>query len=118
MIDRHLLDDHAAHGHARDVGRRDAVGVEHRDGVEGHVGEPVGDVRDAAIAYGRDHVGDSRRDVLELRGQPDVTVVEANDEETVGHEALAERHVVVDALTAETVDEEQRFVARGAERLV
>ena len=41
MLDGHRLDDHPAHRQAHHVGPLDSVGVEHGEGVVGHVAQPV-----------------------------------------------------------------------------
>ena len=105
MIDRQLLDDHAAHAHADDLGRCDAERVEYRDGVVSHVREPVRDDGVATVSDGGDDVGDAWREVVELARETDIAVVEADHEESLFDESIAQRHVVVDALTAEAVDQ-------------
>ena len=106
MLDGERLGDHPAHRQAHHVRLFDAVGVEDGDRVIGHVGQQVG------LAARTD------RRIVEVGRQPDVAVVEPDDVEPAGDELLAPRLGVVDALAAESVDEEQRRIAGRAERLV
>ena len=97
--------------------RVDPERVEHRDRVGGHVGERVGDLRRFAVT-GRHHARHVGSDVGEVGRQADVAVVEADRRGSLGGEALAPLGPVVDALAAESVDQEQRRIGRVAERLV
>jgi len=99
------------------VGHVHVEGVQHRDGVVGHVAEAIRDLRRSTLAHGRGDVAEARREAVEFGGQSDVAVVKANDEESTVHEALTEFDVEVDALTSEPIDEEQRFVAHATEGL-
>ena len=72
------------------VGRVDAEVVEHADGVVGHVEQVVRRV-DRASPPNAARIARIGVDVgVDLGGQPDVAVVEADDEEAPVDEALAE----------------------------
>ena len=79
--------------------RVDLQVVEHGDRIGGHVAHRVG-----------------APTLVELGRQAHVAVVEADDEEPLGRELLAPLGPVVDALTAEPVDQQQRGVARDRRR--
>ena len=100
MVDREPLRDHPAHRHAHDVGALRVHRVEDRHRVAGHVAQRVA-VRPSSFD-----------------DKPDVAVVEPHDAIALRRELLAPLLVVVDALRAEAVDEQQRRVRGGAERLV
>ena len=113
MVDGELLDDHPAHRHPHDMGPVDSQVVEYGHRVGGHVGQVVGDVRFFSFPERLHHARHVRRDVRELGGQPDVAVVEPDDEEASAHESFAPFRRVVDALGAEAVDHQQGRVPTG-----
>ncbi len=100
VAQRDLLRDHPAHRRAHDVRRVDAVRVEHRDRVVGHVFDRV--------------VGLAERVV---RRQAGVTVVVADDEATGGREPFAELVGPHQHRRAGPHDEQDRGVGLVAERL-
>ena len=107
--DRHQLRDHAAHRRAEEVGAVQPEGVEEPDGVGGHLVEGVRERAQVAPA-----------DRLVVGGpfhplrQPDVTVVEADDEEPRGDEIIDVAPVPPVQLRALTHDHQQRRVGRIA----
>ena len=75
MPDGDGLRDHAAHRYADDVRALDVQGREQPDGIVGHVLQSVRGVRCIA-AHEFHRVGS--RNAGEVRGEPDVAVVEAD----------------------------------------
>jgi hypothetical protein len=117
VLDGHGLGDHPAHRHAEHVGPVDAEGVEHGDGVGGHVGQQVGHRRRLARGQRLPH-GPHVDRLAHVRRQPGVAVVEAHDVHAPVDERGAEVGAPADHLAAEPVDQQQRRVGRIPERLV
>ena len=107
MLDGHRLHDHPAHRQAHDVGPLDAVGVEHGEGVVGHVAA-------GGSAAFWSSTGAPANDV----DRPTSRLSKRMTWKPAVGEHLAPRVLVVGALAAEAVDEQQRRVGRVAERVV
>ena len=105
VLDGHQLRDHAAERGTDHVGGRPAGRVEHRDGIAGHVPERV---RSGSA---------SARGCVEVGGQPDVAVVEADDGEAAVDELATEAVGPADHLRAEAHDQQERFATRLGEDL-
>jgi hypothetical protein len=115
VLQGHELGDHPAHRGADEVDAVQAEGVEQPHRVAGQVGECVGDTRGVAAQHRHD-VG--RAGVVEVRGEPDVAVVEADDVQPPLGQAAAEVVGPPDHLGGQAHDEQDRWIAGLAEGLV
>ncbi len=114
MIDRDQLSDESAHRSPDDVRGLDVQGIEHADGVVGHVVECVGRPRLAC-----EHAGDVRLpNRLELGRESDVAIVVADDVEAALDQLVDEAVIPGDELGAEAHDQQQRRVLLVAVDLV
>eukprot|EP00760_Papus_ankaliazontas_P002934 PhM_4_TR11336/c0_g1_i2/m.103958 len=116
----HGLPNHAPHGHTPQVRLLDLEAVEQCEGVERHVLEVVPATHAAAPAQPREDELDGRRraDARHLRGQPHVTVVEADHVEPSRREHAALVFVPHNHLPVESHQKEERGVLGHAERFV
>ena len=115
MVDGHELGDHPAHRHADDVRGRQLEVVQQADRVLRHVVQRVCRALGAAPQQLPPR-GDDR--AAQVRGAPDVAIVEADDEEAARGELLAELLVPEQHLRRQAHDEQQRRGVRRAEGLV
>jgi len=115
MAECHQLDDVPAHRGAHHVRPVDVEDAQQRRGVVGHVLQGVGRL---LLPHGDvEHVGQAQ--VVELAGEPDVTVVETDHVERAGRgQLLAEVLVPGDHLDAQAHHEQEGRGARAAERVV
>jgi hypothetical protein len=89
--------------------------VQQADGVVGQVGERVGDRGGVPAEHGEDVGGPGG---VQVRGEPDVAVVEPDDEVAAGGEPGAEVVRPADHLRGEAHDQEHRRIAGVPEGLV
>jgi hypothetical protein len=111
----HVLSDHPAHRGADHVHAVQAECLQQADRVVGQIGEPVGDRGRVAAEYGHD-VGGPRG--VQVRGEPDVAVVEPDDEVAAFGGSGAEVVRPPDHLRGQAHDDEHRRVAGVPEGLV
>jgi hypothetical protein len=101
MLQGRNLGDHPAHRHTDEVGGVDAEGVEHADGIGGHVPDPV-----------------RRTGPVDVGGQPDVPVVELHDPVPGSDEALDQLTWPPQHRRPASHHQEHRHPVRSAQLLV
>lgn len=122
MADRDELGDHAPQRRPDDVNPAEAERSNKACGVVGQVLEPVRGEGpngfDVTTRCGTDDLTPVYRELVELRRQACVPVVETDHVPAAPGEALTEAAVPREHLRAEPGDQQDRWVGRVAERLV
>ena len=122
MADRDELGDHAPHRRPDDVDPVEAECVDKAGGVVGEVLEPVRgegpNGLEVTTGCGTDQLTEVDGELVELRRQAGVSVVEPDHEPATPGEPVAEAAVPGEHLRAEPGDQQDRGVGRVAERLV